>query len=57
MDDLYNCRAGQEEAHKLLFYASVNGNGDFYFDDINFYIEDAPGKWRQLERYTILLLR
>ena len=37
-----------EEASKLLFYASVNGNGDFYFDDVNFYIEECPGKWKQL---------
>lgn len=42
----------QEEAHKLLFYASVNGNGDFYFDDVSFYIEDAPGKWKQLELFN-----
>ena len=38
----------QEEAHKLLFYASVNGNGDFYFDDVNFYVEESSGKWKQL---------
>ncbi|NII24562.1 hypothetical protein HB364_05715 [Pseudoflavitalea sp. X16] len=40
------------EAKKLWFYASVNGNGSFYFDDISFYIEDAPGKWRQLNLYN-----
>jgi hypothetical protein len=42
----------QDEDEKLLFYASVNGNGDFYFDDVNFYIEDAPGKWKQLELFN-----
>jgi hypothetical protein len=42
----------QEEVDKLLFYASVNGNGDFYFDDVSFYLEDAPGKWRQLALFN-----
>jgi hypothetical protein len=42
----------QEEAYRLLFYASVNGNGDFYFDDVTFYVEDAPGKWKQLELFN-----
>jgi hypothetical protein len=37
-----------EEASKLLFYTSVNGNGDFYFDDVNFYIEESVGKWKQV---------
>jgi hypothetical protein len=41
-----------ENAHKLLFYASVNGNGDFYFDDINFYVEETKGKWKQLPLYN-----
>ncbi len=40
------------EAKKLWFYASVNGNGSFYFDDLSFYIEDDPGKWRQLSLFN-----
>jgi hypothetical protein len=36
------------EAVRLWFYAAVNGNGHFYFDDISFYIEDSPGHWQQL---------
>lgn len=40
------------EAKKLWFYAAVNGNGSFYFDDLNFYIEDSPGKWRQLNLFN-----
>ena len=42
----------QEEAYKLLFYASVNGNGNFYFDDVSFYIETTPGRWKQLELFN-----
>ena len=42
----------QEDAYRLLFYSSVNGNGDFYFDDVNFYIETFPGRWKQLELYN-----
>jgi hypothetical protein len=42
----------EKDTHKLLFYASVNGNGDFYFDDVNFYIEEGPGKWKQLELFN-----
>ena len=42
----------QEDAHRLLFYSSVNGNGDFYFDDLNFYIENSPGRWKQLELFN-----
>ena len=41
-----------QDAHRLLFYASVNGNGDFYFDDVNFYIENSPGRWKQLELFN-----
>lgn len=37
-----------ENAWKLWFYTAVNGNGDFYFDDISFYIETEPGQWKQL---------
>ena len=40
------------EAKKLWFYAAVNGNGSFYFDDISFYIEDQPGQWRQLRLFN-----
>ena len=39
-------------AKKLWFYASVNGNGNFYFDDLSFYIEETPGKWRQLSLFN-----
>jgi len=39
-------------ADRLRFYASVNGNGNFYFDDISFYLEAKPGKWRQLSLYN-----
>lgn len=38
-----------EAAYRLWFYAAVNGNGKFYFDDISFYIEQEPGKWKQLQ--------
>ena len=37
---------------KLWFYAAVNGNGHFFFDDLNCYIEEMPGKWRQLHLYN-----
>lgn len=37
-----------ENAWKLWFFTAVNGNGDFYFDDISFYIETEPGQWKQL---------
>lgn len=33
--------------NKLWFYASVNGNGHFFFDDISFYVEEQPGRWKQ----------
>lgn len=42
----------QEDASRLLFYASVNGNGDFYFDDISFYVEEYRGRWKQLELFN-----
>lgn len=42
----------QPAAKKLWFYASVNGNGDFYFDDLSFYIEETAGKWRQLSLFN-----
>lgn len=37
------------QAFKVWFYTAVNGNGDFYFDDISFYVEMAPGQWKQLQ--------
>lgn len=40
--------AVKPEAVRLWFYSAVNGNGNFYFDDISFYIEDTPGHWKQL---------
>jgi len=42
----------QPEAAKLWFYAAVNGNGKFYFDDLSFYIEEYPGRWRQVPLYN-----
>ena len=36
----------------LQFYASVNGNGSFYFDDISFYVEESAGKWKQLTLFN-----
>ncbi|HUR09824.1 MAG TPA: hypothetical protein VM012_00555 [Flavitalea sp.] len=39
-------------AWKLWFYAAVNGNGHFFFDDVNCYIEESPGKWKQLHLYN-----
>ena len=40
--------AVDEQAFRLWFYTAVNGNGNFYFDDISFYIEKEPGQWKQL---------
>ena len=37
-----------EQAFRLWFYTAVNGNGNYYFDDIGFYIEMEPGQWKQL---------
>jgi len=37
-----------EKAWKLWVYSAVNGNGDFYFDDISFYVETSPGNWKQI---------
>ncbi len=42
----------QEDAWRLWFYAAVNGNGDFHFDDISFYVEMEPGQWKQLSLYN-----
>lgn len=38
-----------EKATRLWFYTAVNGNGNFYFDDISFYVEKEPGLWKQLK--------
>ena len=42
----------QEDAWRLWFYAAVNGNGDFHFDDISFYIEQESGSWKQLPLFN-----
>ena len=39
----------QPHAERLWFYAAVNGNGRFFFDDISFYIEMQPTHWKQLQ--------
>lgn len=36
------------EAWKLWFYSAVNGNGDFYFDNLQFHIREG-NEWIQLE--------
>jgi len=36
------------EAWKLWFYSAVNGNGNFYFDNISFSIEE-DGEWMEIE--------
>jgi len=41
-----------QDAWKLWFYSAVNGNGDFHFDDISFYVEMVPGSWKQLSLYN-----
>lgn len=37
-----------QEAWKLWFYSAVNGNGEFYFDHIQFFIREG-NDWVQLE--------
>jgi hypothetical protein len=37
-----------EQAWKLWFYSAVNGNGNFYFDNISFFVEE-DGEWLQVE--------
>jgi hypothetical protein len=37
-----------EEAWKLWFYSAVNGNGEFYFDNISFTVE-VEGEWMEIE--------
>jgi hypothetical protein len=36
------------DAWKLWFYSAVNGNGEFYFDNVQFYIKEG-NDWIQLE--------
>lgn len=36
------------QCEKLSFRMIVNGKGQFYFDDVNLYIEENPSKWKQL---------
>jgi hypothetical protein len=36
------------EAWKLWFYSAVNGNGDFFFDNISFSVEE-DGEWLEVE--------
>lgn len=42
----------QPEAVRLWFYAAVNGNGKFYFDDLSFYVEDFAGHWKQVPLFN-----
>ncbi|HYE54048.1 MAG TPA: hypothetical protein VD996_04365 [Chitinophagaceae bacterium] len=37
-----------QECHKLWFYSAVNGNGEFYFDHIQFYVQEGR-EWMELE--------
>lgn len=37
-----------KEAFKLWFYSAVNGNGNFYFDNVQFYVKDG-NEWMQME--------
>lgn len=38
----------RKESTHLNVYTHVKGKGDFYFDDLNFYIEITKGKWIQV---------
>jgi hypothetical protein len=38
-------------ASGISFYAAVN-KGKFYFDDVSFYVEKAPGQWKQVRLYN-----
>lgn len=40
------------DAVRLWFYAAVNGNGKFYFDDLSFYVEDYAGHWKQVPLFN-----
>ena len=37
-----------EKAFRLWFYSAVNGNGEFYFDNISFSVE-MDGEWMEIE--------
>jgi hypothetical protein len=37
-----------DQAWKLWFYSAVNGNGEFYFDKIGFFIQEE-GEWLEIE--------
>ncbi len=41
-----------KEAFNLWIYAAIHGNGHFFFDDLNCYIEVTPGKWKQLRLFN-----
>ena len=41
-----------KDAWNLWIYAAVNGNGHFFFDDLNCYVEIAPGRWKQLRLFN-----
>lgn len=38
----------ENNATRVWMYAAVNGNGDFYFDDVEFYVEETPGNWKKI---------
>jgi hypothetical protein len=42
----------QPGAVRLWFYAAVNGNGNFYFDDLSFYVEEYAGRWKQVPLFN-----
>jgi hypothetical protein len=42
----------QPDAVRLWFYAAVNGNGNFYFDDLSFYVEEYAGRWKQVPLFN-----
>jgi hypothetical protein len=42
----------QPDAVRLWFYAAVNGNGKFYFDDLSFYVEEYAGRWKQVPLFN-----
>ena len=37
-----------DQAWKLWFYSAVNGNGEFYFDNLTFSVE-VDGEWMEIE--------
>jgi len=36
-----------KEAIRILLYVAVNGNGDFYFDNLHFFMADSSGALRE----------